>query len=596
MAATKIKTSGKVMIILLIVASIFVGKIFWWDKRPKAAKSAMTIGHLALPDAPEASLKGSSTMLALPTKQESVNSGTKIVWEIMEWNSQFGLMYANGGALTTKGSLFDKSNLQVKLTVQNDCNKSIADMVKFASEYKKDPTIPGVFCSYMGDGMPAFFTALVKELEPLGPEYQPIAFCAMGRSAGEDKFMGPKEWVTNPKSALGKCVCMVPRDGDMNILLKWAGDNSNADSPIKINPDETTYDPNAINIIATNDYLDAANKYITNYTEGKFIMKDGKKTSEKITVKVDGVCTWTPGDVNIATKKGGLVTIASTKEYSTQMPNITITIKKFAYDHRTDIEGVIMSLAQAGDQVRSFNEAKKFASEVTAKVYNENDKDASYWLKYYNGETQKDITGLEISLGGSMVFNLQDAANNFGLGKDGIDRYKIVYNTFGDILSKMYPELMPKFPEYSKVVDKSFIMSVISNHPELMTGEAMKTTYNKEMTTNVSSKSYQIQFDNGKSTIKSESYPVLDQILNSSVVAEGLKLGIFGHTDNTGTPDGNITLSEARANSVRSYLMSKGLSSNRIEVKGCGQTQPIADNSTKNGKAKNRRVQIVLGK
>jgi outer membrane protein OmpA-like peptidoglycan-associated protein len=440
----------------------------------------------------------------------------------------------------------------------------------------------------MGDGMPAFFAGLVKELEPLGPEYQPIAFYAMGKSNGEDKLMGPIEWKKDPKSALGKTVSCYLRDGDMNILLKWAGDNN-----LKVNPDETTYDKDAINLVAANDFLEAANKYITGYREKRKIIKDGKKTNEEIEVGVDGVATWTPGDVNIAKQKGGLVSIASTKEYSSQMPNITITIKKFAYDHRTDIENLIMALGQAGDQVRSYNIAKKFAADVSAKVYNE--KDGNYWLTYYNGSVEKDIQGLTIPLGGSMAFNLQDAANTFGMGKDGIDRYKIVYTTFGDILSKMYPELMGTYPNYQKVVDKSFLQSVIANHPELLAGEAIKMTYSNEITNEISSKSYQIQFETGSATIKPESFVALEEILKSSVVAEGLKVGVYGHTDNTGNIDSNQKLSEARANSVKNYLISKGLMAKRIESKGFGQDQPIADNTSVSGKAKNRRVQIVLG-
>ena len=584
----KIKTSGKILLIVLLLGSLFAAKLLWWDKRPQEAKASTEIGKLALPDAPEASLSGNSTMLALPSAAESVNGGTKIKWEIMAWNSQFPLMYANGGANTTKGSLMDNAKLQVEIIRQDDCNKSIADIVKFAQDYKENPETPGVFASYMGDGMPAFFAALTKELEPLGAEYQPIAFYTMGKSYGEDKVMGPVEWKQDPKSALGKTVACVMRDGDMNILLKWAGDNG-----LKVNPDETTYDKNAINVIAANDFLDAPNKYITGYKETRKVIKDGKKTSEEITVGVDGIATWTPGDVNVAKQKGGLVNIASTKQYASQMPNITITIKKFAYDHRTDIENLIMALGQAGDQVRSFNEAKKFAADVSAKVYNE--QDGAYWLKYYNGVTETDVQGLQVALGGSMAFNLQDAANMFGLGKDGIDRYKIVYNTFGDILSKMYPEFMATYPQYSKVVDKSFLQSVLANHPELATGEALKISYSDEITQQVSSKSYQIQFETGSAVIKSSSYGVLDEILKSSVVAEGLKVGVYGHTDNVGNPASNQSLSEERARSVKNYLESKGIAANRIEAKGFGQTQPIADNNTATGKAQNRRVQIVLG-
>ncbi len=587
--SVKVKTSGKVVIILLIVGAIFGAKVLWWDKRPQAAKESTNIGKVMLPDAPEASLQGNATSLALPSTEPSVNGGTKINWKIMAWNAQFALMYANGGPMTTKGSLMDKSKLQISIERQDDCNKACADVVKFAQDYKNNPNAPGVFATFMGDGMPAFFVALCKELEPLGPEYQPIAFYPMGKSYGEDKVMGPPSWKQNPQNAVGSAVACVLRDGDMNILLKWAGDNG-----IKVNPDETTYDKDAINLIAANDFLDAPNKYITGYKEKRKIVVNGKKISKDTTIGVDAVATWTPGDVNLAQKKGGLVSIASTREYASQMPAVTITIKKFAYDHRTDLENIIMSLAQSGDQVRSFNEAKKFAGDVSAKVYNEQNGD--YWLKYYNGMEDKDIQGMNVSLGGSMAFNLADAANMFGLGKDGVDRYKIVYGSFGDILSKMYPELMPTYPVYAKVVDKSFLQSVIANHPELLTGQAIKVAYSSEITSEVSSKSYQIQFETGSSVIKPESYATLDEIMKSSVVAEGLSVGVYGHTDNVGDNGHNQKLSEERATSVKNYLVSKGIPENRITVKGYGAAKPIADNGTAAGKAKNRRVQIVLGK
>jgi 16S rRNA U516 pseudouridylate synthase RsuA-like enzyme len=78
-------------------------------------------------------------------------------------------MYANGGVHTTKGSLFDQAKLDITYVRQDDCNKQMADLVKFAGEYKKNPNAVGVLITFMGDGMPAFMTSLSKELEPLGP-------------------------------------------------------------------------------------------------------------------------------------------------------------------------------------------------------------------------------------------------------------------------------------------------------------------------------------------------------------------------------------------------------------------------------------------
>src|SRR5689334_9743474 len=123
--AIKVKTSGKIVMILVVLGALFAGKVYWYDKRPQEAKSSQDIGHVALPDAPEASLVGSATQLPIPSSDESVNGGTKIIWKIMAWNSQFPLMFANGGANTTKGSLLDNSKLQVQIVRQDDCFKSL---------------------------------------------------------------------------------------------------------------------------------------------------------------------------------------------------------------------------------------------------------------------------------------------------------------------------------------------------------------------------------------------------------------------------------------------------------------------------------------
>jgi outer membrane protein OmpA-like peptidoglycan-associated protein len=586
--ALKLKPAGKVLIIAAVVAAGILA-VRWYQNRPKDVNGSIEVGKVALPDAPEASLQGNAVQLPLPGDEQAVNGGTSITWERMAWNSQFSGMYANGGVRTTKGSLFDKAHLDVTYLRQDDCNKQMADLVKFANDYKSNPNATGVLITFMGDGMPAFMTSLAKELEPLGPEYQPIIIpVTHGKSFGEDQVMGPQSWKQDPKNAIGKCVVGVLRDGDINILLKWAGDNG-----LKVNPDETTYDGDAINLIAANDFLDAPNKYITGYTEKRKLIIHGKTTGTDTTVGVDGVATWTPGDVNVATKKGGLVTIASTKQYASQMSNQTIAIKRWANDHRTDVENMIIALAQAGDQVRSFNEAKKFAAEVSTKLYQE--QNADYWLKYFNGVEEKDIQGLKVTLGGSAVFNLNDMANTYGLGDDKVDRYKAVYNTFGNLMVKMYPTILPSFLPYEKAVDKSFLFSVLSNHPELLQGKAIEAKYAEQITEAVSSKSYKIEFESGSANIKSGSYKLLDEIFESAVVAEGLKLGVYGHTDNQGSDNINVPLSQKRAEAVKNYLLKKGLKQNQIEAKGYGSEKPIADNSTDAGRSKNRRVEIVLG-
>lgn len=102
-----------------------------------------------------------------------------------------------------------------------------------------------------------------------------------------------------------------------------------------------------------------------------------------------------------------------------------------------------------------------------------------------------------------------------------------------------------------------------------------------------------INFETGKSEIKPESQKIIDQIAEMLQANPKLKVSIEGHTDNAGAAPGNQTLSENRAKAVMNALIAKGIDKTLLSSKGWGQTKPIADNKTDEGKAKNRRVEIV---
>ena len=103
----------------------------------------------------------------------------------------------------------------------------------------------------------------------------------------------------------------------------------------------------------------------------------------------------------------------------------------------------------------------------------------------------------------------------------------------------------------------------------------------------------QINFDTGKATIKEESRPTIDQILQLLKENESLKLNIEGHTDNVGDAKSNKALSEQRAKSVVDALIKAGIDGKRLAAAGYGQDRPVADNKTEEGRAKNRRVELV---
>jgi outer membrane protein OmpA-like peptidoglycan-associated protein len=102
-----------------------------------------------------------------------------------------------------------------------------------------------------------------------------------------------------------------------------------------------------------------------------------------------------------------------------------------------------------------------------------------------------------------------------------------------------------------------------------------------------------INFDTDKATIKPESKTIVDQIVKLLEDNPGLKISIEGHTDSTGTAARNKTLSQQRAESVVSALVKAGIDAKRLSAKGWGQDNPLADNKTEEGRAKNRRVEIV---
>jgi outer membrane protein OmpA-like peptidoglycan-associated protein len=102
-----------------------------------------------------------------------------------------------------------------------------------------------------------------------------------------------------------------------------------------------------------------------------------------------------------------------------------------------------------------------------------------------------------------------------------------------------------------------------------------------------------INFDTGKSVVKPESQPIIEQIVQMLKSNPDLKIGVEGHTDNVGTPASNKTLSEARAKSVVSSIVAQGITAERLSPAGYGQDKPIGDNNTEEGRAKNRRVELV---
>jgi outer membrane protein OmpA-like peptidoglycan-associated protein len=104
-----------------------------------------------------------------------------------------------------------------------------------------------------------------------------------------------------------------------------------------------------------------------------------------------------------------------------------------------------------------------------------------------------------------------------------------------------------------------------------------------------------ISFETGRADINPRLRPILDQFATGLSGQANTEVRIMGHTDNTGSDQLNDRLSLERAQSVRSYLVGRGVRGDAVQVMGRGEREPVADNSTEAGRAKNRRVEIFLG-
>ena len=114
----------------------------------------------------------------------------------------------------------------------------------------------------------------------------------------------------------------------------------------------------------------------------------------------------------------------------------------------------------------------------------------------------------------------------------------------------------------------------------------------------VSRRSWDIQFATAKAQFTPKAADTLQQLLKDLVIAGGTTVEIHGHTDSVGSVDANAQLSEDRAFAVKTWLERKAPTSfpqGRVRVFSHGSTEPLASNGTAEGRARNRRVEIVLG-
>jgi len=219
--------------------------------------------------------------------------------------------------------------------------------------------------------------------------------------------------------------------------------------------------------------------------------------------------------------------------------------------------------------------------------------------EYSDIEFQRNYADAIAALGGAEVSRVQytDAANDAFGGRDAVDKH--YHGTCAGVDCENHTYLI-------RQDDKEYWVQVSTGavplHGEVVVLERQAmasklgfldaTAMKKQLDANGRVALY-INFDTDKAMLRPDAAPVVDEIAKLLQADPALKLSVDGHTDNTGSAEHNRTLSRARAESVRSALLAKGIDAARLGAQGFGADKPLADNDSEAGRAKNRRVELV---
>lgn len=207
-----------------------------------------------------------------------------------------------------------------------------------------------------------------------------------------------------------------------------------------------------------------------------------------------------------------------------------------------------------------------------------------YNINYYAKEGIRIPSGLQVtrnyvnaakSIGGMKVYEFEDGGTQYAtmrIVKNNIEVWAMVHGASNGMYTV-------------RIIEKQMMNQAVAANAESLAGNINETG---------KASVYGIYFDTGKSEIKPESEPALSEIAKLLRANSSIKLYIVGHTDNVGAFDYNIKLSQSRAAAVVNELVNKkGIAVSRLIPFGAGATAPVTSNMNEEGRAKNRRVELV---
>jgi len=500
----KIKTSGKIVIGLLVVGILFGLKVFFGDDL-----------------FPSKSFSGEG--LSSEEMKEVIKIG------VVTWGGYAGGQYFNEGFRPSKDSRFYKDyGILVEFKLIDDFNAS--------REAFKTGEIDLLWQTV--DAFPTEVNGL--------SEFSPKIIFQSDWSRGGDVIV-VRRGINSINDLKGMKIAVAPMTPSHTFFLNMleSGGLSVAD----------------VNVVQVANAMDAADLFKKN--------------------QVDAAVVWSPDDESCVEAVTGSKILLSTKTAGNIIADIFFVKEAFIESHREELSSLVEGWLRGASEINSSEDAKRKA----AKILSEGLKQPEDFC--YN------------AINNARLCTYGDNANFFNLtgkykgitGEDLYSKMTVSYTNAGFISGSV--------PKWREVSDPSIIRSITSLNGPGDAAEFQAAFEKKEedkITDAISSKKVTISFAFGSSNLDENAQYIIDkEFVDIAKGFSGAKIRIEGNTDNIGNASSNKILSEKRAQAVANYLIRvHNFDPNRITVIGNGPDKPVAENTTDEGRAKNRRTDFEL--
>ena len=304
--------------------------------------------------------------------------------------------------------------------------------------------------------------------------------------------------------------------------------------------------------------------------------------------QVDAAVVWSPDDQDCISKVSGSKILLSTKTATNIIADVFIAKKEFVDKHKEDLVKLVTGWLTGSAEINSSDSNKKKASKILAEGLNQPEDFC------YNA-----INNARLCTYGDNVnfFNIQGTYKGV-TGEDLYSKMSVEYAKVGYV--KKDNVGMPEVTPFRSIADPSIIRSITTLTGAQNEGEGTAkftpATAEDKTAVAVSTKKVSISFPSGKFEVDENAKYIIDkEFVDIAKGFSSARIRIQGNTDNVGNANANRELSLKRAQSVANYLQAThGFDINRFIVTGNGADKPVADNTTAEGKAKNRRTDFEL--